>query len=431
MSDFAESLVGAFERQKHLLFGQGLEKVAKARHAALESAARLGLPTFRDEHWKYTSLGKLDSEDRFTVAEQNTNDNLLEALADLIPSFAESRIVFLDGYFVEQLSNLSTLDTGVVFRQFSELLNNDHEEALKYLTNDSLSDNVFAQLNSSFVQDGALLEIQANVNAKPIEVVFADSGTAKFTSPRLVVHAAPNSRSEIIETHLSAKQSNCLTNALTEIFAEPTANVDHYRLQFDQSAHHIGHVELHIKKDAKVSTLSIALGGDLTRIDVNAYLRESGGHVAMNGLFIANGHQHIDHHTRINHLAPHTTSDENFKGIANDNGRGVFNGKIYVQEHAQKIVATQSSKNLLLSDDAEIDTKPELEIYADDVQCAHGATVGQLREDEFFYLRSRGIEATIARAMLTIAFADDILAGIENDPLKTYIEDRVSAALAQ
>jgi len=195
----------------------------------------------------------------------------------------------------------------------------------------------------------------------------------------------------------------------------------------NSQCHHIGNVIASVQADAHVRTYSFAFGGDVTRIDVNADLVGKGANVTMNGLFMVDDDQHIDHHTQVRHCVSHTQSNENYKGIADGNGRGVFNGKILVDQDAQKIDAIQSSKNLLLSDNAEIDTKPELEIYADDVKCAHSATVGQLDDDAFFYLRSRGVEEAKARSMLTFAFAADIAEDVDITPMREWLEEIITS----
>lgn len=429
MTGFADKLTSAFNQQRHLLGGDTENAVTLMRTQSLEAASRLGLPSFRDEHWKYTNVSKLTEQSFDITAPQGTSVTV-EALNEISPPFAETRLVFVDGNLSQELSDRSETQAGVSVSLISKLLETDQTAAADALNNDAMVEDVFAQINTSFVQDGAIIEVDANIEASPIEVLFIETGENRLNCPRLIVKAGKNSAAEIIENHISihdtTERSSGLTSAVTDITAADGATVTHYRLQFDDSAHHIGKVQLDTAANATISTHSVALGGGITRIDINGSLNESGSHVDMFGLFIAREDQHIDHHTRIEHLAPHTTSNENFKGIADDNGRGVFNGKIFVKQDAQKISATQSSRNLLLSNNAEIDTKPELEIYADDVQCAHGATVGQLSENELFYLRSRGIDYSTARTMLTIAFVGDLVEGIQIESLQRLVESRIT-----
>lgn len=429
MTEFADNLTSAFDRQQHLLGGDTQNPVAIMRAQSIETASRLGLPSFRDEHWKYTNVSQLTNQ-TFDIATPNVAHIEPMALNEISPPFAKTRLVFVDGNLVEKLSDWSEIQSGVSIAPISKLIKTDQTAAADVLSNEALIKNVFAQINTSFILDGAIIEVDANIEACPIEVVFIETGEHHLTCPRLIIKAGENSSAEIIENHVSlrtkAEGSGGLTSAVTEITAAAGSKVEHFRLQFDDSAHHIANVQLDTAANATISTHSIALGGGITRIDINGALNESGSHIDMFGLFIARENQHIDHHTRIEHLAPHTTSNENFKGIADDNGRGVFNGKIFVKQDAQKISATQSSRNLLLSDNAEIDTKPELEIYADDVQCAHGATVGQLSENELFYLQSRGIDYSTARTMLTVAFVGDLVEGIKNETLQSLVESKIT-----
>ena len=428
MSAFADNIASAFADYQATVKDKQSARVTSIQTEALNSVKTMGLPGPRDEQWKYTNVTKINGSS-FRPANPRETPKLNPSD---IPTnaFAAHRIVFVDGHYDDDLSTLGALPPGINATPISRLTAEEDSPVIDALAQDLEQTNVFALLNTSFLHDGLLLEIEADCQTPAIEVVFLDSGNAELSCPRLIVKAASNSKTEIIETHCSSAPSSGLTSAVTDIQAERGANVLHYRLQLDDRAHHIGNVNLNAAGDSTISTYSIALGGELTRIDINGSLNEPGSHVDMFGLFLAHDEQHIDHHTRINHLAERTTSNENFKGVADGHGRGVFNGKIYVEQDAKKIVATQSSKNLLLGNNAEIDTKPELEIYADDVQCAHGATVGQLREDELFYLRSRGIDSNTARTMLTIAFAGDVVEEIANEALRPFIEERVASRLS-
>ena len=343
-----------------------------------------------------------------------------------LPEFTPLRAVFVDGRFSAELSTLTELPDTIALDVLADLLARETGELAPHL---EMHDAPFVALNSAFVADGIHMTIADGCEITPaIHVLFINTPAAdqRLTTVRLIVNAGRNSRCTVVESHFSLTGASGLTNALTELDADDGASITHYRLQVDDAGtHHIGNVTVAAAHDATVETCSFAFGGGITRIDVNADLNGSGARVALNGLFMANGQQHIDHHTRIRHLVGNTHSSENYKGIADGNGRGVFNGKIYVAENAQKIEALQSSKNLLLSDGAEIDTKPELEIYADDVKCAHGATVGQLDEDAYFYLRSRGVDKHTARSILTFAFAADIAAGVAIEPLREWIERRI------
>ena len=425
MNGFSDNISKAFESLGTVPDGVNAELAAKIRSDSLNTAKEVGLPGPRDELWKYTNVSGLNSTS-FKTADTDTSQTLVKQQDIPLPCFASHRLVFVDGCLSENLSATNDLPDEIKINSFSSLVDKDAETLTTSLSTHNEAANVFTHINTSFVRDFVCIEVPDNFSAPSLEVLFLETGSGELNCPRLVVEVGEHSQFEIVETHCATKKSECLTNAVSKITAKRGAQISHYRLQLDQSAHHIGNVELNAAADSRISTYSFALGGDLTRIDINGALNEPGGHIDMFGLFVAKGEQHIDHHTRINHLAAHTTSNENFKGIADDNGRGVFNGKIYVKQDAQKIAANQSSKNLLLSNSAEIDTKPELEIYADDVQCAHGATVGQLREDELFYPRARGIDVASARTMLTIAFAAEVFEEIQNEVVRDAIEKRVS-----
>ena len=431
MSQFLDNVAAAYEDCREQLNGGSFAPAAAIRERALAQLDRNGVPSVRQEAWKYTDLRGLDAADFSVPLKAEQAPEALRALVDY--DHAEHTFVFVDGIFEPALSSERAANDGFEFADIGTMLREQDAEAIAELEAlERNEEHSFVALNLSLLHDGALVRIAPQQRAASIQIVFISSGNVDaLHCPRLVIQAAEQSECDVVETHLSLTPSASLTSAFTSAVLAPGARVRHYRLQHDDSAHHIATVEAEVARDACFETFSSALGGHLTRIDINAHLNGGGAHAAMNGLFFAGAGQHIDHHTRINHNAAHTTSEENFRGIADGGGRGVFNGKIYVAEDAQKIVAEQSSKNLLLSDGSEIDTKPELEIYADDVQCAHGATVGQLNEMELFYLRSRGIDAAIARGILTQAFAGDVIQRMHSEPLREAITAKVFARVGE
>lgn len=426
MSKFAENLSEQFRAFSGELPGAAIPGIAGARQRAFEEFNALGVPNLKVEDWKYTDISAI-RDASFTAIPRAAGAPVVDLNAIDLPDFTPLRAVFIDGSYSAALSTLSGLPDAVALDVLADLLADDSAELVPHL---EMHDAPFVALNSALVADGVHMTIADGCEIpEAIHVLFLNTPAAsqRLTTVRLIVNAGRNSRCTVVESHFSLPDASGLTNALTELDAEDGAAITHYRLQADNAGtHHIGNVTVAAGKDASVETCSFAFGGGITRIDVNADLNGNGANVALNGLFMANGHQHIDHHTRIRHLVGNTHSSENYKGIADGNGRGVFNGKIYVAQDAQKIEALQSSKNLLLSDGAEIDTKPELEIYADDVKCAHGATVGQLDEDAYFYLRSRGVEQQTARSILTFAFAADISARVAIDSLREWIERRIT-----
>jgi Fe-S cluster assembly protein SufD len=246
------------------------------------------------------------------------------------------------------------------------------------------------------------------------------------------VWAEANSQVRILESYASLGEGVSFTNAVTELVAEENAFVDHYKLQRENlEAFHIGTVQVQLGRSANVSTQTISLGGSLVRNNVNAVLGGEGGEVTLNGFYLVNGRQHVDNHTSIDHAKPHCNSHELYKGILDGQARGVFNGRIVVRPDAQKTDSKQTNKNLILSEEALVNTNPQLEIYADDVKCTHGATIGQLDADAIFYLRSRGIDLESARHLLTYAFAGDFIHRLRIDPLRVALETSLFARLAE
>jgi Fe-S cluster assembly protein SufD len=275
------------------------------------------------------------------------------------------------------------------------------------------------------IADGAVVD-------EPVYVVHQWHDAAqRMSHPRVIVHAGRNSRCTLIEQFLGPAETEYFTNAVTTIDLAPGASVRHYRVQQESTkSFHIAHIAVRQQADSRYSCHDIALGGGLARTDIATMLDGGGAHAALHGLFAPTGSQHLDTHTRIEHVAPHTTSEEDYRGIAAGRGRGVFNGKVIVRQDAQKIDARQSSRNLLLAATAEIDTKPELEIYANDVKCSHGATTGRLDEAALFYLRSRGLSQSQARALLIRAFAEAVLSSVEHAPVRAHLERQLDERFA-
>jgi len=428
MSALASSLAKQFREHAGELPGAGKAQVVAVRERAFSKFEASGIPTAKLEDWKYTDIGSLRDTNYIALGEADSTDSETLELSDLpLPNFTPHVAVFLDGEFCARLSSLDSLPGGVSLSTIGSLLLQESVDIIGHMEN---VDAAFPSLNSALLTDGVYVDLApGTVLDEPLHVIFLvqrGGNTPRLNTARLIVTGQQNSRCTIVESHFSLNGARSMTNALTEIDAQDGASVLHHRIQIDEPAtHHIGNVFVTVGKDATVETYSFAFGGGITRIDVNADLVGPGGNVILNGLFMVNDNQHIDHHTRVRHRVGHTYSQENYKGIADGNGRGVFNGKILVEKDAQKIEALQSSKNLLLSDSAEIDTKPELEIYANDVKCARGATGRQLDEDAFFYLRSRGIDEQTARRILTFAFAADIAENIDIAPLRAWLEQLI------
>jgi Fe-S cluster assembly protein SufD len=390
------------------------------RRAAFAKFLELGFPTQRDERWKYTNLRRLESR-AFALAEAAA---VTEATSVDIPG-AGQRIVFVDGHCMPGLGSPSVQPPGVTAITLGQWIQKDPAAVADLLTQIGIeADNAFANLNAAFAEDGVVIDIAPNTQRdEPIHIVHEWRTSGRMAHPRIVVRLGDNSRCTLIEHYVGREGIESFTNAVTTIRLGAGACLRHYRLQQESAkTFHVSSVRAKVARDARYLRHEIALGSTLGRSDITALLEEPGAHTSLYGLFTPSGSQHLDNYTRIEHIAPNTTSEEEFRGIADGRSRGVFNGKVKVHQVAQKTDARQLSRNLLLSANAEIDTKPELEIYANDVKCSHGATTGQLDATSLFYLRSRGIDADEARLLLIRAFAESILSSIEPQGLRAALE---------
>lgn len=396
------------------------DSLTELRREALDRFLAMGLPTQRDERWKYTNLRRLESR-TFALPERSP---VAPASAQRLGDVGQ-RIVFIDGVWMPALSNPAAQPPGVTVLTLGQWIQHDANAAARFLTQSSATaDSAFEHLNTAFCDDGVVIEIAPDTRVDaPIYVVHQWQASGRMVNPRIIVRAGQHSQVTLIEHYIGAPDAESFTNAVVSINANPGATVHHHRLQQEGTkTFHIGTVRARLAQDARYSSHDIALGATLGRSDIAATLEGHGADVKLRGLFSPAGSQHLDVYTRIEHVAPHTTSEEEYRGIAADRGRGIFNGKVKVHAQAQKIDARQLSRNLLLSPGAEIDTKPELEIYANDVKCSHGATTGQLDATALFYLRSRGLATDEARMLLIQAFAESIVSTIEPKGLRGALE---------
>ncbi|MFC1664462.1 Fe-S cluster assembly protein SufD [Pseudomonadota bacterium] len=397
------------------------------RAASLDHFQNLGFPSTRNEDWKYTDLrGML--RHRFSLASLPVADDAIEHLLNNLPD--AHRLVFIDGEFAPTHSSVDHLESGLELINIAVKLEADPDSIKQHLGSCAdIDQKAFAALNTAFIKDGAFVRINKGcLVEKPIDLVFIASGAdqAQLVSPRVSIVAEEDSKASVREHYLSLSDGKYFSNAVTEIELLPGAELDHCKLQMEgKGAYHIGGLFSKQRKGSQLISHAIMLGGRLARNEIYAALTEENAQCELNGLFIAKGRQHIDNYTHIHHATHNCTSRELYKGVIDDHAHGVFHGRVVVDEHAQKTDANQQNNNLLLSGNAEIDTKPQLEIYADDVKCAHGATVGQLDENALFFLRSRGIALAEARAILTGAFLRDAVAKINDEQLRSYVDSIV------
>jgi len=402
------------------------------RKAAISRFAEQGFPTTRHEEWKYTNVAPV-LKVPFKHAGYKPTELTPETVKPLTLGREEGRqLVFVNGYFSPELSLLWQLPDGVKAGSLAAALDTEVQQVEPHLAKyASYQDHAFIALNTAFMEDGAFIYIpRGRFLKEPIHLLFISTahGGASVSYPRNLVVVGADSQVTIVESYVGLGPGIYFTNGVTEVIVGDNAAVDHYKLEEESTeAFHISTLQVHLNRSSRFSSHSIALGGALVRSEVNTVLDGEGGECALNGLYMVSGQQHVDNHTRIDHVKAHCTSRELYKGVLDGKGRGVFNGKIFVHRSAPKTDARQTNKNLLLSRDAWIDTKPQLEIHNNDVKCTHGSTIGQLDQDALFYLRSRGVGLRAARGLLTYAFASEIISRIHIEPLRVRLEELVLA----
>ena len=412
-------------------------ELVRTREHALDRFLSLGFPTTRDEEWRFTSVAPIAGHAfRLSDASAKAAHRTLAPLN--LSGKAAAELVFVDGRFAPGLSSIDDLPRGTRVGSLADHLERHDDGAAAHLTRVAPFDaRAFVAFNTAFFRDGAFIHIPPHtVVEKPIHVVFIASGETDgrrtaMTQPRVLAVLEENSQAAIVESYAGPTGRLYLTNVVAEIVLGPNAVLDHYKLQHEGTdAYHVGAIFLNAARSANCASHSMSLGGSLVRNDVVAVLGGEGGECTLNGLYLANGHRLIDNHTTIDHAMPHCGSREIYKGILADRARGVFNGKIIVRPDAQKTDAKQTNRALLLSEDAQINSKPELEIFANDVKCTHGAAVGQLDADALFYLRSRGLGLSEARHLLIHAFAGDVLNRMPLAAVRTRVEEVLQRQLA-
>jgi Fe-S cluster assembly protein SufD len=407
----------------------------RAREEAFTRFEGVGFPTVRDEDWKYTNVSPI-ARGPFIPALAASAASLNGKLATFSYSEArDSRLVFINGIFQRELSSVANLPRQVVVTDLAEVLRtSEHQSLLTEHLSANDDGNGFASLNAAMFMSGAFVLIPRGVEvAAPIHLLFishATNGEAPASSPRVLLVAEENSSATIVEAYVAASDSRYFTNAFVDVSVGRGARLSHYRIQRESAdAFHIATTKATVDRDASYETTSINLGGLLSRHDVAVTFKDEGGHCAVDGLYLIGADQHADTHSVIDHASPHCTSRQLYKGVLDGKSHAVFNGKVFVRHGAQQTDAQQTNKNLLLSEEARVDTKPQLEIFADDVKCAHGAAVGQLNEDEVFYLESRGINPALARNVLTYGFAEEVIERIRIDSIRNELNEVVLGRL--
>ena len=429
--DFKEKLLAS-----HLAFEERIDHsdpVHQMRLDALEIFEKKGFPSRRDEAWKFTSLGATVSQDYALFPEAETTIQLKKVKKYFLYEIDTYKVVFIDGVYSPFLSD--TTHDGLDVCLMSAALSKAKYRSLidTYFDKITNKEDSLTALNTSYTLEGAYVYIPKSVVAeKPIEIIHFSSGQEKalWLQPRNLIVVDQNAQVQILERHQSLKEHDVVTNSVTEIYTHQDAFVDYYKIQNDLStASLIDNTYISQEKNSNARVHTFSLGGKLIRNNLNFYLRGQHSHSTLKGITLLKNQQHVDHYTLVDHVSPNCESHQDYKGVFSEGSKGVFNGKIHVDQLAQKTNAFQQNNNILLDDKATVNTKPQLEIFADDVKCSHGCTVGQLDENVLFYLMSRGIPKKEAKALMTYAFANNVLESVELPILKKRINKLIAQKL--
>jgi len=425
-----ERLVGSY----HAWATNGASRVPAwlkdLREGGITRFGDLGFPNMKQEAWRFTSVASI-AEGSFELAKVPTRVPTLDEIRPFLLLEAGPRLVFVDGFFQPSLSTPFFDDV----QSLAHVVTHRQDLVRQHLGQYAgTQDRPFSALNTAFVSDGAFVHVPAKATiAEPIQLLFlATGGKPVVTHPRNLVVLEREARASIVETYASLSEGTYWTNSVTEVVVGEAARVDYHRVQRESPrAYHVATTQTHQGRDSTVNLHTVAFGGALARHDIGAVMAGPGGTLVLNGLYLLAGEQHADHHTTIDHAADHCESHEYFNGVLDGKSRGVFTGRIIVRPGAQKTDSKQTNNNLLLSTDAHADSQPQLEIYADDVKCTHGSTVGPLDPRALFYLRSRGVGEREARRLLTYGFAAEILGRMGVAPLRAELDAIVRGRLAE
>jgi Fe-S cluster assembly protein SufD len=396
------------------------------RRAAFDRFGTLGFPTTKNEDWHFTSVSPIVDQDYVFLAAKS-GDVARDELAPFTFGATDwYTMVFVNGRFAPELSDIAKLPNGVRLWDLASAWTKAPDVVDRVGKLASYDNQGFTAFNTAFMLDGAVIQIGKDTEVdRPIHLLFVTDATAAkgMMHPRNLILVGRHAKATVIESFVSTTDAVYLTNAVTEVSVGEGATLRHYKMQRESArAFHVGTIEASQARDSHYVSFSLSTGAALSRTNVYTTLDGEGCGATLNGLYMADGEQHCDHQTQIIHAQPNCFSRELYKGVLDGRSHGVFNGKVYVHPIAQKTDGKQTNNNLLLSETAQVDTKPQLEIFADDVKCTHGATVGQIDQVALFYLKSRGIDASLARRLLTYAFAAGVLETIEVDEVREALE---------
>ena len=428
--DLKEKLVSSY-----VAFEDGVNinsDIHEIRSKAFQNFEKVGFPTKKMEAWKYTSLSSILKEDYSIFPDKEKAVSLADVKKFFIHDIDTYKVIFIDGKYSSFLSE-TTHDAIDVCLMSSALTKSKYKAIIENYFNKAAKQDNLTSLNTAFAKEGAYIHIPKNTEVeKPIQIINFTTGSESSTmvQPRNLIVVEQNAHVQIIERHQSLTENAVLTNSVTEIFADRHATVDYYKVQNDQiTASLIDNTFIEQQSESTVSVHTFSFGGNITRNNLNFF--QKGEHVnsILKGVTIIEGKQHVDHHTLVHHIEPNCESHQDYKGIYDERSTGVFNGKVIVEKEAQKTNAYQQNNNVLVSDKSTINAKPQLEIFADDVKCSHGCTIGQLDDQALFYMQQRGIPKKEARALLMYAFANTVLESVKIPEVKERITRIIASKL--
>jgi Fe-S cluster assembly protein SufD len=427
-SESKEPYLAAFKQMCAARAFSGPVWLEQLRQAGIASFDGLGFPTLKNEDWKYTNVETIAAQSYVQPNGEVQSVTGTELFTRALVDTDAPRLVFVNGIYVAALSSTAGLPQGLRLGSLADFIKqNDAAVAQELGRHASAERQHFVALNTAFIGEGAVVALASGCRLEqPIYLLFVSTSTTQpvISHPRILLLLGAGSEAKIVESYVGVSDTVYFCNAVTELVGGADSIVEHFRLQQESDkGFHVGTLAADLARGCHLTAHAVTLSGSLVRNNVRVLLNGEGAECVLNGLYLGDGKQHIDNYTLIEHVSPKASSLELYKGLLGGSAHGVFNGKIVVHKDAQKSDARQTNKNLLLSDSAVIDTKPQLEIYADDVKCSHGSTIGQLDADALFYLRSRGLDPAAARSLLSFAFASDVVRrlGIEN--LRRRLDD--------
>lgn len=421
-----EWYLSSFKKFEEKMNGESKSFLHSLRKEALAQFAGINFPSTRDEEWKYTSVSPILKQNFIPAFNLDKPELTKEEIKKYFFSgFEFLTMTFINGIYSEKLSDLQGLQKGITVSSLAALMRHNPEVINQQLTKFVKAENAFNLLNKIYSTDGAVIIVpDGKVVEKPIQILFlnGDKNNLVLSSPHNLIIAGKNSQVSVITNYSALNNSVYFTNIVTEVFADESSIIDLYKIQNENNnSFHYEKVEAHQLKKSIFNHYNFTFGGEIVRNDINSTLDDENIETHYYGLYLANGKRLVDNHTFVDHAKPNCMSNELYKGILDDEARGVFNGKIIVRKDAQKTNAYQQNKSVLLSKLAKVNTKPQLEIFADDVKCTHGATVGHLDDDAYYYIRTRGIPSELAKSILIRAFANDVVESVKIEQLRDQL----------